>query len=249
MILALVSLACIFGGALLGFALSKLLPEHHLSADSKDAVKMAAGMISMMAALVIGLLVSSAKQHFDSTNSAIVESAAKLVLLDKVLTSYGPEATDLREQLRAGVLGAMALLWPEEHVQESLGKFQKATALEGLARKVRALKPANDPQRALQQQALDFCNELLLSRWLQIAQAQTPLPLPFFVILLFWLTILYVGFGLLGPKNLTVLTAMFAGALSLATALFLILEMSRPMDGVIKVSSAPLRKALELLAR
>ncbi len=121
--------------------------------------------------------------------------------------------------------------------------------MEALAQKLQALKPQNDGQRALQRQALDICGELLLSRWLQIEQAQTSLPTTFLVILLFWLMMLYMAFGLFAPHNWTVITAMFIGAVSLATALFLILEMSRPMSGTVKVSSAPMRKTLEYLGR
>ncbi len=121
--------------------------------------------------------------------------------------------------------------------------------MEGVIRKVRELKPRTEVQRALQDQALGICNDLLMTRWMQIEQAQTSLPVAFIVILLFWLTMLYTSFGLLAPHNLTVITAMFVGALSLATALFLILEMNRPMSGSIKVSSAPMRKALDHLGR
>lgn len=248
-IVALVSVGCIFGGTLLGLALRRMLPAHHLSEDSKDAVKLGAGMISMMAALVLGLLVSSAKYNFDSANTAIVEGSARVILLDRVLANYGPEAKELREQLRQGVAATIAMLWPEERVQESLAAFEKASLGEQLSRKLRALNPQNETQRDLQKEALDLCREMLLSRWLQIEQAQLTLPTPFLVILLFWLTLLYISFGLFAPHNPTVIVAMFLGALALATALFLIMEMNRPMAGSVKVSSAPMRKALEHLGR
>lgn len=206
-------------------------------------------MITMMSALVLGLLVSSAKSTFDSANDAIVEASAKVILLDRVLAAYGPESKELREHLRRGVATRFQLLWPEEHFQDGLGAFEKSLLLERLLQEIRGLTPQGDVQRALQQQAVGLCNEMLLTRWLQIEQAQTALPTPFLVILLFWLTMLYLSFGLLAPRNLTVITAMFIGALSLATALFLILEMNRPMEGVIKASSGPMRKALEHLGR
>ncbi len=246
-VIALVSIACIFGGTLVGLAIRRILPADHLSEESRDAVKVGAGMVSMMAALVLGLLVSSAKQHFDSTNTAIVEGGARIILLDRLLANYGAESKELREDLRQGVASTIQLLWPEEPRQESLRTFEKATMIEVLAQRIRELEPQNEAQRALQQQAVNICSELMLSRWLQIEQAQTSLPIQFIVILLFWLTMLYMSFGLLAPRNPTVITAMFVGALSLATALFLILEMNRPMDGSIKASSAPMHKALEHL--
>lgn len=246
---ALVSFACILGGTLLGLSLSKMLPADHLGQDSKEAVKIGAGMISMMAALVLGLLVSSAKQNFDSTNDAIVQGSAKIILLDRLLASYGPETKDLREHMRQGVEATIAMLWPEENDPESMSHFEKATAMEQVAQKIRELNPQTDAQRIIQEEAQDLCRELLLLRWLQIEQAQSSLPVLFLAVLLFWLSMLYISFGLFAPRNLTVITAMFIGALSLATAMFLILEMNRPMEGIIKASSAPMRKALEHLGR
>jgi len=248
--IAVISAACISSGTLLGLALNKLVPGHHLNADSKDAVKVGAGMISMMAALVLGLLVSSAKSNFDSANAAITQGGAKVILMDRLLSNYGPEAKEVREELRRGVAAAIEMLWPEESSTDlSLNAFERATAMEKLLEKLRGLRPHTEAQRALQAQAQALGNEILLSRWVQIEQAQIPLPLPFLVILLFWLTLLYTSFGLLAPRNATVITSMFLGALALATAMFLIVEMNHPMAGALKVSSGPMRKALEHLGR
>ena len=249
-IIALASAGCVFGGTLLGLAIRKALPEHHLSNDSKDAVKLGVGMISMMAALVLGLLVSSAKNNFDATNRAFTDGGAKVILLDRVLLSYGPETKELREGLRQAVAATLELLWPEEPLTDAaLTAFESGQGMENLLQGIRALQPKTDAQRALQTQAQQLGNDLLLTRWLQIEQAQIPLPTPFLVVLLFWLTMLYGSFGLLAPRNATVITVMFVGALALASALFLILEMNRPMTGFMKVSSGPMRKALEHLGR
>ena len=103
MTIGLISAGCIFGGALLGLFLQGLLPEHHLRDTSKDTVKVAAGMIATLGALVLGLLVGSAKSSFDATNAAITQNGAKIILLDRVLATYGPETKDAREQLRRAV--------------------------------------------------------------------------------------------------------------------------------------------------
>jgi len=248
--IALITAGCIFSGTLLGLALSKMVPGHHLNPDSKDAVKMGAGMITMMAALVLGLLVSSAKSTFDSTNAAITQCGAKVILMDRLLASYGPEAKEVREELRRAVTAGLQMLWPEEFSGDlNMNAFERATTMEKLLEQIRGLRPQSEAQRASQAQAQALGHEILLTRWLQIEQASVPLPRPFLVILLFWLTLLYTSFGLLAPRNATVITIMFLGALALATALFLIVEMSRPMAGAIKVSSAPMRKAAEHLGR
>lgn len=250
MIIASISFACIFSGTLIGLAVRRMLPADHLSEESKDAVKVGAGMISMMAALVLGLLVSSTKSNFDATNAAITQGSAKIILIDRLLARYGPEAKEVQESLRQSVVAGLTMLWPEKGSPEAdLKAYERNIPMEMLLEKMRSLKPQTENQRDLLVRAQDLAHEVLLSRWLQIEQAQISLPAPFLVILLFWLTLLYTSFGLLAPRNATVITIMFLGALALATAMFLIVEMSHPMTGAMKVSSGPLRKALEHLGR
>jgi hypothetical protein len=250
-IIALITAGCIISGTVLGLALSKMLPDHHLSPDSKDAVKVGAGMISMMAALVLGLLVSSAKDNFDSTSAAITQGSARIVVIDRLLANYGPEAKQAREELRRGATAALEMMWPEEFSGKglNLSAFERATAMEKVMQNIGGLQPQTEAQLGLQARAQALCHDNLLSRWVQIEQAKASLPLPFLVILLFWLTLLYTSFGLLAPRNATVITSMFLGALALASAMFLIVEMSRPMAGALKVSSGPMRKALEHLGQ
>lgn len=204
----------------------------------------------MMSALVLGLLVSSAKNNFDSTTAAITQGGAKVIVLDRLLMNYGPETQELRVHLRQNLAATIELLWPEEGPADSaLDRFERAKALDRLLVKLRELHPQTEAQRAIQSQALQLSNEMLMSRWVQIEQAQTTLPGVFVVILLFWLTMLYLCFGLLAPRNATVITAMLIATLAVATAMFLIFEMSRPMAGIIKVPSGPMRKALEVISR
>ena len=112
--IGLISAGCIFGGALLGLLLQGLLPEHHLRDTSKDTVKVVAGTIATLSALVLGLLVGSAKSSFDATNTAIIQNGAKVHLLDRALAAYGPETKDAREQLRRAVSAGIEMFWPEE---------------------------------------------------------------------------------------------------------------------------------------
>ena len=92
----LIVFVCVFGSAILGVFLGKLLPDRHLNNDAKDIVKLATGLIATLAALVLGLLVSSAKARFDQVNSELMQVAVKVVLLDRVLAQYGPEAKGVR---------------------------------------------------------------------------------------------------------------------------------------------------------
>ena len=250
MTIGLISAGCIFGGALLGLLLQGLLPEVHLRDNSKDTVKVVAGMIATLAALVLGLLVSSAKSSFDATNTAMVQNGAKIILLDRVLAAYGPEAKDAREQLRRAVAAGIEMFWPEEkNVGSGMTAFERANAGEIIQAKLRELTPTTDAQRKLQSQAEQISADMLQARWLLIEQAQSALPAPFLVVLLFWLTMLFLSFGLFAPRNVTVISVLLIGALSVSGAVFIILEMNHPLQGMIKVSSAPMRKALEHLGQ
>ena len=248
--IGLISAACIFGGALLGLLLQGLLPQHHLRDNSKDTVKVVAGTIATLSALVLGLLVGSAKSSFDATNTLIVQNGAKIILLDRVLAAYGPETKDVREQLRRAVAAGIEIFWPEEKTAGSgMATFEKANAMEKIQEKLRDLKPATDAQRQLLSQAEQISNDMLQARWLLIEQAQSALPLTFLIVLLFWLTMLHLSFGLFASRNATVITVLLISALSVSGAIFIILEMNHPLRGMIKVSSAPMRKALEHLGQ
>jgi len=241
----LISAACIFGGALLGMKLQRLLPGHHLSKEMQDLVKLSGGTIATLTALVLGLLVSSAKSSFDTVNNGIVQGSAKFILLDRALSRYGPEARPAREQLKRALAAGIETAWPRQKTGlPPLTALERANGVEMFEDKLRELKPQNESQRQLQAQAQQLANDIGQTRWLLIEQAQSQLPLPLLMILVFWLVLLFVSFGLFAPKNATALTVLFVGACAISAAIFLVLELNHPLDGVIHVSNAPLVNAL-----
>jgi hypothetical protein len=248
--IALISAACIFGGVLLGLWLQNLLPDHHLSADSKETVKLAAGTIATLSALVLGLLVSSAKNNFDTTKAEITQGAAKAIQLDRALANYGPETKDARELLRRSMVAGIEAFWPEDKMAATgMTTFERMNGMELVQAKLRELTPTTDAQRQLLAQAQQISGELVQFRWLLIEQTQSTLPRPFLVMVLFWLTLLHMSFGLFAPRNAMVIVVLFLCAMSVSGAIFLILEMNHPLSGFIKVSSAPMLKALEHLGQ
>src|SRR5215470_4037727 len=144
----LVTLVCVYAGALLGLGLQRLLPAHHLSSESKDAVKLVAGLLATLSALVLGLLIASAKGSFDALSDALKQSAAKVIVIDRLLGQYGPEANRAREQLKHNYAQRIAALFPEARLES--GKLgPDASAVEGFQRSLRTLVPTNDDQRAI----------------------------------------------------------------------------------------------------
>ncbi len=249
--IGIIAFLCIIGGAVIGWLIRNILPEHHLSGDSRDGVKMMFGMIATMSALVLGLLVSSAKNTFDDMSNAITESSAKIIMLDRAMAQYGPQTQDIREQLRKLIASRVNMVWPEgKKALPDITSFEKLPpTLEVIAIKLRELTPQNDSQRAYQSEALQLCKEVLQTRWLTIERAQMSLPTVFRVVLLFWFTILAVCIGLLAPPNKTVLAAIVVCAISVGGAIFLIEEMNNPLRGLVKVSNAPLINALKNMGK
>lgn len=248
--MGLITAGSVFGGALVGMGLARMLPGHHLTKEMQDLVKLSAGTIATLTALVLGLLVSSAKSSFDSMNAGIVQGSAKYIVMDRALAHYGPEAQAVREQLKRVLAAGIEMIWPTEHTGVSgLTAFERGNGIETLQEKLRELTPKNDLQRQTLAQAQQIANELGQTRWLLIEQAQNELPTPLLMILVFWLVLLFASFGMFAPRNITALTVLFVGACAISAAIFLVLELNRPLDGLIKVSSAPLRNALQHLGQ
>jgi hypothetical protein len=246
--IALASTGCIFAGALIGMVLQKLLPEHHLSKESHDIVKLGAGIVATLTALVLGLLISAAKSSFDALNEGIVQGSAKIILLDRALARYGPETKAVREQMRQSLAATIESLWPRGRPDVPvLDTFERAQGLELLQDKLRELRPQNDTQRQALARIQQLANDLSQIRWLAIEQAQSRLPFPILVVLVFWLAALFVSFGLFAPRNATVVTVLFVSACSVSAAIFLVLELNQPVSGLIRTSNAPLRNALQHL--
>jgi hypothetical protein len=248
LIVALITLAFLCAGMLAGWLLRKVLPENHLSNDSRDLVKMASGMIATLVALVIGLLVSSSKSSFDQASSGLTQASARLIALDRTLARYGPDAAPIRARLRQGIAAIIERLWPSAgRPREGMAAVEKSTGLDEVQESIRQLAPGDEAHRSIQSQALQICGDLTQSRWLMVEQAQTALPTVFLVMLISWLTVLFTSFGLLAPRNVTTFVCLLVCAVSMAGAIFLMLEMNRPFEGTIQVSPAPLQKALSLI--
>ena len=238
--------ACVFGGALLGMFLRKLLPQNHLSDDSKSVVMIAMGLVATMTALVLGLLISSAKNSFDTLNSEIVETSSKIILLDRTLASYGPETKEARDLQRSEVAAVVDRIESKRSAspREMLASVRE---MESVYDKIQGLLPKDDRQRSFQADALSTLKEIRQTRWLVYEQQSTSISMPMLIILVSWLTVLFISFGLYAPTNGTVVTSLLVSALSVSCAILLILELYAPYRGLINISSAPLRAALNAI--
>jgi hypothetical protein len=239
---------CVFGGALLGMFLNSVLPKHHLAADSKDVIKVAMAMVATLAALVVGLLIASAKSSFDGKDSELRGAAAHAVLLDRTMAEYGQETREIRHLLRQMVEMKINQIWPSESTGNlDPDAISRGPGMEIIQRKLLELAPRNDAQSWLKSNALQISSNIAEARWLVAEKAGSSIQWPFLTILVFWLAAIFVSFGLHAPFNGSVITALVVCALSVAGSIYLIVEMDQPYGGLIKISSAPLHAVLNQL--
>jgi Protein of unknown function (DUF4239) len=239
--LSCVTFLCISGGALLGM----FLPGHHLSPGAKDVVRLGTGLIGTIAALVLGLLIASAKSSYDTQTTQINQMSAHIVLLDNLLAQYGPEASPIRNLMRQGVVILADRLWRENSTDAAkAGPFEASTASEAFFEKLQQLSPQNDSQRSLQARAMQVSTDLAQTRLLLFAETNNSMPMPFMIVLIFWLTMIFASFSLFAEPSPMVIALLIVFALSAAAAIYLILELGQPFAGLMQISSAPLRNAL-----
>ena len=240
----LIAFACLFGTAVLGTFIRSWLPEHHQSADSQRIVSLGAGIIGTMAALVLGLLIASAKGSYDAQNNELTEMAAKFALLDRGLLVYGPDAKASREVLQRLVDRTVAELWPNEpHSREIASRPPQSTPGE-LYQSIDELSHQSDMQRAIKAQATGILAQLAERRWLILEQRRSSVSKPLLVILIFSLAINFFTFGLFAPRNATVIVTLGVCALASAGAIYLMMEFYHPYGGLIQIPSGTLQNAL-----
>jgi hypothetical protein len=231
------------GGIVLGALLRTTLPQHHLSKDSQDVVRLGVGLIATIAALVLGLLIAAAKGSFDTQSGQVRQITADIILLDRLLEQYGPEALPIRSQMRSVIRPFADRLWHEK-ATATAAPFETDASAEKVYLAIQALAPSNDVQRSLQARAAQISTDLVQTRLLLFVESDGAIPAPFIAILAFWLIIIFASFSLFAALNVTVFAFLSLFALSASGAIFLILELSQPFTGLLTIPSAPLRNAL-----
>jgi hypothetical protein len=246
--IALFVFLCVFSGAVIGMVLRSILPEHHLNAESRDIVKLGTGLIGTMSALVLGLMVASAKSAYDDKKAEVTRMSADIIFLDRVMAHYGPEMNDIRLLLRRAVTGMIERIWSP---QDGHGPPSTPASAEGerLFDAIHEITPKTELQRAMLAEAQNTLADVSRTRLLLMQQAHSSISVPFLVIVVCWLSIIFISFGLFAPRNATVIVTLLLCALSVSGALYLIMELDRPFEGLIQISSAPLRDAIGFMGR
>ena len=248
-VIALVAFALAAIGISLGRLTQRWVPEDHLNSDSKEVIKLSMGVVATLAALVLGLLVASARSTYGQRESEIDQITAYTILLDKLLAQYGDGAHAARDSLRRAISPMVNRIWEEARaVPLQSSPFEATAEGEAFYQQVLDLQPTNDTQRGLKDRIAQVATDLAQARFLLFSHLGSSIPFPFLAVLMLWMIILLAGFSLMAPANATTFAALLTCALSVSGAIFLILELDEPFSGIIAINSEALRHALLPLA-
>ena len=254
----LLVLILIASGAV-GLFVRPLLSERHRSSETFDLVRMVTTMLVTFAALVLGLLTTSVKSSRDGIVTDVRGFGVMIIELDQLLRDYGPETEAARAELRIYTASAIATTWPNE--PSPAGDFYRhdlpktlpdgriespvlGNMLADIGHAIRRLEPEDAVHRRLMDSCLDHLDRLTQRRWKLIAEARTSISMPFYAVLVFWMAVVFACFGLGAPRNLLVWVMVCLGAVSIASAIFVITVLDQPFGGLFPAPSGPLRSAL-----
>lgn len=224
------------------------VPESHLGADAKDVVRLSTGLIATMAALVLGMLVSSAKTSYDERKNEVAEMSAEILTIDRMLARYGPETNELRAEFRKTVEFGLDRVWPNERSRQV--DLRPTDRGETLSNELDLLTPKNDRQAAIKAQVTSMVVTLRQTQLLLFLKTeQNAVPLPLLLVVVAWLAAIFLSFGLFAAPNSTTVVALALSALAVSASIFLILEMYTPFRGVLRISPRPIIEALSQMGR
>jgi hypothetical protein len=241
----LVALAATLGGAVIGAVLRRWLPEAWLNTETRDVVRLGVGLLATLSAVAISLMIASAKTSYDTQDAHFRQFSANVILTDQLLAQYGPEATGIRKLIRQAVPAALDRIWAEKAIGAPQGNaFTPSSAAEQVYDAIETLASVSDVQRLLKPRIEQASGEIARARLLMFADVDTPIQRPFLLILVFWLTVIFVSFSLFVEPGPVIAVALLVFALSFASALFLVADLSHPFAGLMQISNQNLRDAL-----
>ncbi len=238
-----ISFVAIFGGALLGVFAARILPEHHLTSETRTAVSVSVAVVGTLSALVIGLMISTASTSFTARSRELTEISVDLIRMERMLHRYGLEAESARAKLRTYAVAKMQELFPTAREPAESDEVT-LEMLEGIQDAILSLSPADERHTWLRSQALALSGDLAQARWLLVHQTGSNIPLPFLILLIFWLTIVFASFGLFAPRNGMAITALCLCSIAVSGGITMILELDTPLTGLVRISDEPMRHAL-----
>src|SRR4030095_3799604 len=224
------------------------LPAQYRHEDTHNVIRLAANIFVVTTSLVLGLLLNSAKNTFEMVDKNVHAFATDLIILDRNLRHYGPEASDVRRlltvyvrQIANGKLGVAASSVPEDLAAERL--------LDQVGDALAAIRPSDPARFELWRDAQVSLQQVVRRHWSLIEESEGTIPVPFIIMVTAWLMLIFGSYGYRAPRNAVAAITLVVAAFLISLAIYLVLDMDSPFSGTIQLSSAPLDRALEQVLR
>jgi hypothetical protein len=241
-----------FAGGSLGLVLQRTLPEKHITGGSRDMIGAIVGLLTLLCALVTGLLIWTAYGVYSGQNTQIQTLASKIMQLDFALSDYGPEANPARAQLREAVAKSIDQVWGASESDSNFAADTFGSALQNMRDREKVLAglhPSTDEQKQTLAAAMSASDALTQARMQMSFALAAPVSYPLLLTVVGWVVCLFCGFGLTARATVTSVIALAVGSIAVASAVLLILDLSSPYSGVFRASSAPLEQALAVMGK
>jgi len=247
-IVGLIAFGLILASIAVGLTMRHWVPEAHISGDSKDVIRLATALIGTMAAVVLALLFSSTRTSFETTNASVGRMTTSVVELDHMLREYGPDGEALRRALRQDVAAIVGAIWQDDATIQHPAHPDAPEGQVTVLTKLGQMTPATPLQAALLVRALSVSGDLEQIRLSLLAQPTDSLSKPFVTVLVLWLCFIFLSFSMSAKANTTLVVILVICAFSASSAIYLILELEQPFDGLMQIPNAALRSALPPLS-
>jgi len=239
------ALTFLFGFA--GMWLQKLLPAAHMTSGARDMIGAVMGLIALLLALVLGTLIGSAYGFFAGQKANVETLAARSIQLDMAFKQFGPEAEPLRAGMRAALGQAYKAIWIEDLDPRSYPVANIVKSFEGLNQGVAQLQ-AKTPEQTAALPTINLSVGIIeQTRILMSLQLASPISWPLLGVVVSWAMLLFAGYGVLARLNATAVSAAFIGAFAVGSAVFLILELNQPFNGLFRLPASAMEQALSVL--
>jgi ABC-type amino acid transport system permease subunit len=242
-VIGLISFGAVFGGVLLGMYGAQRLPRHQLNSETQSAVTVSVAVIGTLAALVLGLMITAAYRSFSTGSDQVRALSLQLIRMDRNLQRYGPEADQARAGLRTWAMAKTQQLFPEKG-QARVSSQTTIELLEKVQDALLVLTPKDERQKYLRTLCLTLSSNLIQARWSLETRSGNSIPVPFLVLLIFWLAVVFASFGLFAPPHSTTIVVLLLCSMAVSGGIVLIEELDNPRSGLIRLPSDPMRKAL-----
>jgi hypothetical protein len=240
--------AIVFGGAIAGMILRRVLPPEHLGSDVKETVRLASALIVTMTGLVLGMLVSSAKGYYDGQQNVVAQVSAQIMRLDSLFVDYGPEAKPTRKAAYQLFKDGVDRVWPPKESESA--RLKPVNNAQAIQKALDALVPKDEKQAATKGLIVASIRDMRTAYWLMFLESeQATVSKPLLLAVTFWLLAIFFSFGMFAPSNLTVKVALVICALAVSAAIFIIMEMYSPFSGMLRISPVAIHDALAAMGK